>query len=473
MSTSSSRRKFIQQLGASSLLLAGGSVQALAESEETLEQRIRAAEKKVSANDRIRVACIGMGIMGYNDVRSALQVPGVEFAAACDLYTGRLERAKELFGPNLITTRDYREILERNDIDAVIIAPSDNWHARMAIDALNKGKAVYLEKPMVQKISEGLPVIEAQRRTGKPLQVGSQWVSGLSVQKGREFYKAGEIGQLNVIEAATDRQSALGAWQYTMPLDASPETIDWDRYIAGMGKIPYDPKKFFWWRNYRDFGTGMAGDLFVHLLSTIHTVLDSKGPTKVFSTGNLTYWKDGRDVPDVMTAIMEYPQTAEHPAFEVMLRVNFVSGMGDAGTSRFVGNEGVMEIGGNSVTVRRNKMPKAPGLGGWDALQTYPQAMQDKIRQQYNQKYSPEDQSPALKTSFTYQTPGGTDMHLAHVTNFFDAVRNNKPIVEDAVFGFRAAAPSLACNDSYYEKKIINWDPVNMKVVKEGKKSKT
>lgn len=454
MSVFPSRRKFIQQLGASSLLLAGGSVQALAEPEESREQRLLAAEKKISANDKIRVACIGMGIMGYNDVRSALQVPGVELAAACDLYTGRLERAKELFGPDLITTRDYREILERSDIDAVIIAPSDNWHARMTIDALNKGKAVYCEKPMVQKISEGLPVIEAQKKSGKPLQVGSQWVSGLSVQKGREYYKAGEIGQLTVIEAATDRQSALGAWQYTMPLDASPETIDWDRYIAGMGKLPYDPKKFFWWRNYRDFGTGMAGDLFVHLLSTIHTVTGSLGPTRIFASGGLTYWKDGRDVPDVMTAIMEYPQTPEHPAFEVMLRVNFVSGMGDAGTSRFVGSEGVMEIGGNSVKVSHSKMNKAPGLGGWDALQTYPKAMQQKIQEQYNQKYSAEDQNPGLKTSFVYQTPNGHNMHLAHVTNFFDAVRNNKPITEDGVFGFRAAAPSLACNDSYFEKKI-------------------
>lgn len=462
----------MQRLGASSLLLAGGSVNALTAASNAPEPHRRADAKKIAANDRIRVACLGMGIMGHNDVRSALQVPGVELAAVCDLYTGRLERAKEIHGANLITTRDYRELLERSDIDAVIVAPSDNWHARMTIDALNKGKAVYCEKPMVQKISEGLPVIEAQQRTGKPLQVGSQWVSGLTVQKAREFYRAGEIGQLTVIEAATDRQSALGAWQYTMPLDASPETIDWDRYVAGMGKVAYDPKKFFWWRNYRDFGTGIAGDLFVHLLSTIHTVLDSKGPIKIFATGGLTYWKDGRDVPDVMTAIMEYPPTAEHPAFEVMLRVNFVSGLGDMGTSRFVGSEGVMEIGGNTVTVRHSKMNKAPGIGGWDALNTYPQAMQAKIQEQYNQKYTPEDQSPGLKTSFTYQAPGSHNMHLAHVTNFFDAVRTGKPIVEDAAFGFRAAAPSLACNDSYFQKKIIFWDPVKMKLVETGKKGK-
>ena len=165
----------MQQLGATSLLLAGGTVKALAIPEEETEAYHRARDKKIAANDRIRIACLGLGIMGHNDVRSALKVPGVELAAACDLYTGRLERAKELYGKALVTTRDYRELLERKDIDAVLVAPSDNWHARMTIDALNKGKAVYCEKPMVQKIIEGLPVIQAQQRTGKPLQIGSRW----------------------------------------------------------------------------------------------------------------------------------------------------------------------------------------------------------------------------------------------------------------------------------------------------------
>jgi predicted dehydrogenase len=232
--------------------------------------------------------------------------------------------------------------------------------------------------------------------------------------------------------------------------------------------MPYDPKKFFWWRNYREFGTGIAGDLFVHLLSTIHAVTDSKGPTKIFSTGGLTYWKDGRNVPDVMTAIMEYPQTAEHPSFEVMLRVNFVSGLGDVGISRLVGSEGVMMITGNSVTINHSIMPKAPGIGGWDALATYPQAMQEQLQQQYNQKYPESDRIRVSKEQVLYKAPDGYNMHLDHMTNFFAAVRESKPIVEDGPFGFRAAAPSLACNDSYFQKKIIFWDPVNMKITKRG-----
>ncbi len=108
-----------------------------------------------------------------------------------------------------------------------------------------------------------------------------------------------------MVNAIYDRQDALGAWQYTMPADASPETVDWDRYIAGLPKMPYDPKKFFWWRNYRQFGTGVAGDLFVHLLSGTHVITGSKGPNAIFASGQLSYWKDGRDVYGKLFLLIE------------------------------------------------------------------------------------------------------------------------------------------------------------------------
>jgi predicted dehydrogenase len=290
-------------------------------------------------------------------------------------------------------------------------------------------------------------------------------VSSIVYAKAKEIYQSGEIGKLNMIEASFNRQSSLGAWEYTMPLDASPETVDWDRYIAGTKKQPYDPKKFFWWRNYNDFGTGVAGDLFVHLISGIHVITGSKGPNKIFSSGQLSYWKDGRDVPDVMTAIMDYPEAPEHPAFQVMLKVNFISGEGDYGTVKLVGEEGVMDIKDNSFTVRHSLMPKAPGIGGWDALGTYPVAMQETLKNQYNQKYKEQDRKAIKKEDITYKAPQGYDEHLDHFINFFDGVRTGKPVIEDATFGFRAAAPCLACNDSYFEKKIMHWDPHAMKLI--------
>ncbi|CAA9540759.1 MAG: GH109 [uncultured Segetibacter sp.] len=460
----SSRRKFLQQIGSTGLLFAAGPLASMASAEKA-EERILLYDKKISPNDKIRVGVIGFGIQGHGDLNSALKVPGVELGGMCDLYTGRLENAKELFGKDLFVTKDYRELIGRNDIDAIILATSDNWHARITKDALQKGKAVYCEKPMVHKISEGLDVIEAQKASKKTMQVGSQRVSSMVYAKARELYKAGEIGKLNMVNAVYDRQDALGAWEYTMPTDASPATVDWDRYIAGTHKIPYDPKRFFWWRNYRDFGTGVAGDLFVHLLSGTHVITNSKGPNKIFSSGQLSYWKDGRDVPDVMTGIMQYPETAEHPAFQLTLQVNFVSGTGGQEIIKLVGEQGTMELRGNGLKVHHSIMSKAPGIGGWDALGTYPKAMQETLMAQYKQKWSPEDMKRPTKPDIDFKNPEGYNEHLAHITNFFDSMRTGKPVVEDAVFGFRAAAPALACNDSYFQKKIISWDPENMKII--------
>jgi len=395
----SSRRKFLQNLSSTALILGGSSISKLL-AQENYEQRVIHWEKKISSNDKIRIAVIGTGIMGHNDLESALKVPGVELVAACDLYTGRLERMKEMYGKDLFTTRDYREILEKKDIEAVIVATSDNWHSRICIDALNKGKHVYCEKPMVHKLSQGQEVINAWKKSGKIMQVGSQGISGASFTKARELFQAGEIGKINCIEATYDRQSAIGAWQYTIPTDESPQTVDWDRYVSLMNAKPkYDAKKFFWWRNYKDFGTGMSGDLYVHLLTGIHYITGSMGPHKIVSTGQLTYWKDGRDVPDVMVSIMDYPETKEHPAFQTMLRVNFISGGGDRGVVRYIGSEGVMEKTGNGVRVAYSSMSKAPGIGGWDSLTTYPQAMQDELMKRYNEKWSADDKKNIKKQS--------------------------------------------------------------------------
>ena len=406
------------------------------------------------------------GIQGHGDLATALKVPGVELAGVCDLYTGRLQNAKELYGDQIFTIKNYHEVLDRSDVDAIIIATSDHWHARITKEALKKGKAIYCEKPMVHKISEGLDVVQAHKASGKVMQVGSQRVSSIGYAKAKELYQSGEIGKLNMVNAVYDRQSAIGAWEYTMPNDASPETVDWNRYIEAMNKISFDPKKFFWWRNYRDFGTGVAGDLFVHLLSGTHVITGSNGPVKIFSSGQLSYWKDGRDVPDIMTGILQYPETTEHPAFQLTLQVNFVSGTGGQESIKLVGEEGVMELKGSNVSVHHSIMPKAPGFGGYDAVFTYPKAMQDALAQAYNQKYSEDDKKRPTKPDVDFKAPAGYSDHLDHFTNFFDAIRTGKPIVEDAAFGFRAAAPCLACNDSYFEKKIINWDPVNMKLVK-------
>jgi predicted dehydrogenase len=407
-----------------------------------------------------------MGIQGYNDVNAALKVPGVELVACADLYKGRLEHAKEVYGDQIFTTQRYEEVLDRKDVDAVIIATNDSWHTKICIDALKKGKAVYCEKPLMHRIEEGWEIIRAQEASKKTFMVGSQRVSSLGFAKAKELYEAGEIGEINSVIAVNNRQSALGAWNYTIPLDSSTVTIDWERYqINQKKKFPFDEKKFFRWRNYRDFGTGMAGDLYVHLLSGLHFITGSKGPTRIFSLGDLTYWKDGRDVPDVMSAVLHYPEVKEHPAFQVSLQVNFVSGEGESGYTKITGSDGVMLVNENKVTVKRRKMAKSPSIGGWDSLNTFTKEMQQKLLDDHNKRYAADDQKPKVLDEIAYVAPKEFDDHVAHFSHFFESIRTGKPVVEDAVFGFRAAAPCLACNESYFQKKVIHWDPDKMKLV--------
>lgn len=200
----------------------------------------------------------------------------------------------------------------------------------------------------------------------------------------------------------------------------------------------------------------------MHLLTGIHMITGSKGPTKIQSAAQLSFWKDGQDVPDVMTAIMEYPETEEHPKFLLTLRVNFASGAGEKTLIRFIGDAGVITLGSREVNVQFDLLPEAPGIGDWDAITTYPAAMQQAIMNEYNRKYSKDEQKAPEKKTVLFSAPAGEDKHFNHFTHFFNSVRNGTPVFEDATFGFRAAAPCLFCNESYYNNKIMYWDPIQM-----------
>ena len=414
--------------------------------------------KKFAANDTIRLGVIGTGIIGFFNIRSALTVPGVELAAVCDLYDGRLTRAKELFGETLITTRDYREMLARDDIDVVLVAVPDHWHDVICIDAMEAGKAVYCEKPMVQEVAEGHNVIQAEKQYNAKFQVGSQGVSSIVMKKAQDLYRAGEIGDLILVEALNDRNSSLGAWQYSIPTDASPATVDFDTFLGDTAKVPFDPIRFFRWRNYQAYGTGIAGDLFVHLFTWLHWIISSDGPNRIYGSGGLRYWKDGRDVPDVLSCVMDYPEAATHAAFNMQIRVNFVAGGGGRNSLRLVGSEGAMTFAGNSLTLSRAPFPAKPGYGGYDSLYTFPKDIRDAFQKQYEMEYYAVPASISEPNEIVYSPPEGYDDRDDHWANLIAAVRDGKTIVEDATYGLKAAGPSLAANESHFNERIVTWD---------------
>ncbi len=463
MKKDSSRRSFLRKATLGSAALTSAPLVFASSYKEKLWLNRSYEPSLFSANDQINLALIGCGIQGIHDTQTALQVDGVKLVAVCDLYTGRLDRGKELWGDALFTTRDYRELLNRKDIDAVIIATPDHWHKKIVIDALNSGKHVYCEKPMVQKYDEGQEIIKAQKISGKLCQIGSQGMSSLGNEKAKQLYGEGAIGDIVMLDFYNDRYSAEGAWQYPIPPDANPENVDFETFLGRAPKVPYENKRFFRWRNYRDYGTGVAGDLFVHAFSTLNYVISSNGPDRALATGGLRYWKDGRDVPDVSITLYDYPKTETHAAFNAAFRINFIAGSGGGGGFKLVGTEGEMEIGQNSVTLKRSKLGMVPG--GYSMI-AYTEATQQKIREEYAAK-NLEPRSSSLTTGETkWEAPddykGG---HYDHFYNFFQAIRGKGKIIEDPTFGLRAAGAALLANDSYYSKQPVNWDPDAMKLV--------
>lgn len=454
MSKQTTRRNFIQKLttGVVGVSLIPEVLNATDHHVSRIEQLKRFTG--ASANDNIQIALIGAGGMGLADANTAITVPGVKLVAACDLYDGRLADAKKIYGNDIFTTRDYRELLQRKDIDAVIVATPDHWHKDISVAAMNSGKSVYCEKPMVHSVSEGQAVVDAQNRNKVVFEVGSQGVSSLGNEKAKELLAAGAIGKLNYAEGFWARNSPGGAWQYAIPDDGTEQTVDWKKFLNKYPDRPFDAKRFFRWRCYKDYGTGVSGDLFVHLFSSLHFITNSRGPEKIMAMGGLRFWKDGREVPDVLMGMFDYPDTPEHPGFNLSLRVNFVDGTADSTYLRLVGSEGSMNVEWDRVTLTRNKA-YAPSD---DPL------LATKLNRDNTSGYDRKKILPPNTTVFEAEK-GYKGAHFDHFNNFFTAIRQKKSVVEDALFGYRAAAPALLCNDSYFTDKAVKWDPVKLKVV--------
>jgi predicted dehydrogenase len=463
MKNNSSRRSFIKKAALGSAAFTTAPFVVASSHDQKIMLSRTYPVSKYSANDHINLGLIGSGIQGIYDTRAALQVNGVKLVAVCDLYNGRLERAKELWGEELFVTRDYRELLSRKDIDAVIVATPDHWHKKITVDSLNAGKAVYCEKPMVQKFEEGEEIIEAQKKSGLVCQIGSQGMSSLGNEKAKELYEDGAIGDIVMLDMYNDRYSAEGAWQYPIPPDANPETIDFDTFLGNAPKVPYDTTRFFRWRNYKDYGTGVAGDLFVHAFSSLNYILSSKGPTRALSTGGLRFWDDGRDVPDVTLTFYDYPKTETHAAFNASFRVNFIAGSGEGGGFKLVGTHGAMEVGQNSVKLSRKKLGHVPGNYSMIA---HTKENQKKILEAYVEKKLG-NRADTLKTGellweAPYDYKGG---HYDHFYNFFQAVRGQGTIIQDPTFGLRAGGAALLANESFKRSMPVHWDPEAMKLV--------
>ncbi len=443
-----SRRKFLQ----SSAIAAGALLTPNAKAIVLEPQPMPAAP--VGANDRIRFGIIGIGMEGSAVLGSALGLPGVECVGAADLYDGRHTLAKQITNnPNLQTTRNYRELLDRKDIDCILAAVPDFWHKQVVVDACNAGKDIYCEKPMSHTVPEGFAMIEAARRNNRIVQIGAQRVSSRLCGKAHEMYSAGAIGEVNMVELTLGRNSPTGAWEYPPPFDLSPANLAWDTWLKDTPKIPFNPDRFARWRCWRDYGTGVAGDLMVHLISAMLFTLGwNEPPRSAISLGGIFRWKDGRDMPDLQTVLFDYH------GIPVYVRLGLSTETLERAV--YMGPKGLLDTTEFGITY-------SPQSGKDTAPSYYDNSFPQPMRDQYvSQWYATHGVEPGKEplTEQTIYTGDDWDDLKPHLWTFFQAVKSRRQTVENAVFGNHAAIACHMANQSYFSKQQVFWDAASRSV---------
>lgn len=401
---------------------------------------LKGAAQTPAIKDKVNVGFIGSGIRGKQLIDEFLEVPGMRGVAVADLYDGCLERAKEQLGDKITTTKDYRQLLDNKDIDAVVIATPDHWHERITLDALSAGKHVYVEKPMTWSMAEGPRIIAAAKSSGKVLQVGSQAKTSALTAKAKELIAAGALGKVNMIRMGNHRNDPQGAWVYPIPPDASEKTIDWARFIGKSKKIPFDPARFFRWRCWWDYSAGVAGDLFVHQFTQMHEVMGTKAPKSAVSQGGIFKFNDGRTVPDIMNSLLEYPE-----GFLVDVYVTQANSFAPRGIL-IMGDQGTMQLEFGKLTIfPEAKAPEAQLYGSLN----FPKRLRDEYLAKYANESKPVKPEPKEVT-----VPRGP----SHNWFFIDSIVNNKPSRENAEEGHYAAAAAHMCNMAFRKGQRVTFD---------------
>lgn len=442
-----SRRQFLL----SSAAAAAGS--AVANRMVLEPEPLYASPRTFAPSDRVRFGIVGVGMEGTGLLTTAVALPGVECVAACDLYDGRHELAKEIAGKSIYTTRRYKELLDNKEIDAIIVAVPDHWHKQVVVDAVSAGKDVYCEKPMSHSPADGVAMVNAAKTTDRIVQIGAQRTSSVLCAKAKELYESGAIGELSLVEATFGRNDPTGAWEYPPPADLSPETVDWDTWLGNAPKKSFDPYLFARWRCWKEYGTGVAGDLLVHLISGMQFVLGiNEAPKRASAFGGIYRWKDGRNTPDVHPVLFEYGN------IPVYMRLTLSTETPEV--TRFMGSKGVLELGEFGLI----HTPQT----GTDLAPSYycyglPSRLKNAYFAQWHKEHDPKPgQEPAAETE-TFKGDDYDDLR-PHLWKFFEAVRSRTPVVQDVVFGHHAALACHMANESYYRKSPVFWDEASQSI---------
>ena len=428
-----SRRDFLRA-SAAGAVAAGVTLRSGAASGVGVAQTPLARPSGPAAN-RVRVGIIGMGRQGLAIARAVPAVPGLEVVAAADLYDGRLSRAGEILSDTVTRGRDWRPMLDRKDLDAVIVATPDHLHARVATAALQAGKDVYCECPIVHRPDEGESLVRLAAAQNCVLQGGGGWISSPVFAAARELIVSGRLGKVTLVRGTWDSSTSLGAWRTPFPPDASPESIDYAAFAGGA----FDPARFFRWRCYRAYGSGLAGARFAPQLTAIHWLLGASKPSRVAATGALVRWRDGREVPDTMHASLDYSD-----GFTVVLSATQAGG--NCRELSLVGTEATLSLDdrGFWIDADRHAEPYA------DVAESWPKNYRDWFYMMHGM--TPQGQvrgTPAPEPSRErFDVPQPTVPAAAHLTEFVDAIRTRRAPSETADLAAGAASAAAAIDDA-------------------------
>jgi predicted dehydrogenase len=267
-------------------------------------------------NSRIGVACVGVGTQGHWLMQEAQKIPDAEVRVICDLYQGNIKRAQGLCtNPRVRILREWEKAVEDREVDVVIIATPDFWHGPMTVRAAEARKDIYVEKGWCTRLDDAKRMRRAVKDNKVVMQLGHHYNSKPSYHRARQIYQSGQLGKVPLVRMFIDRTRRQPEWKfytnytiYEMPKDAGPATIDWERFIANAPKRPFDAERFFTWRCYWDYGTGIAGDLMCHVWDGLNMIMGMGIPERVETHGVNYFWKGDRDVPDMWHVIFDYPK---------------------------------------------------------------------------------------------------------------------------------------------------------------------
>ncbi|HWC77459.1 MAG TPA: Gfo/Idh/MocA family oxidoreductase [Blastocatellia bacterium] len=422
-----SRRDFIKTTGVTTAALAAA---ALIDDTKPAHASVPRSGKIIGANDRINYAIVGVGGMGSGHLRILKdfeEKENVSVVAVCDVFEKRRRKAQEVakIGDALVF-KDYRRLLENKDIDVVVIATPDHWHAPIAIDAMESGKHIYVEKPMTHTLDEAFDLYKTAKRTRRSVQVGSHGCSDPKWHRAKEIISAKRLGRVLWAQGSYCRNNVKGEWNYDIDPEANEQTIDWKMWLGRAKNRPFSAERYFRWRKYWDYGNGIIGDLWPHRLHPLMLAMGiNEFPNSVSCVGGTlcdtdTGHGEPRDVADTTMMMAGFPC-----GVQIFLAGSTVNERGLEDVIR--GQKANMLLGGLKVEVQ----PERP----------------------FAEEIEGKDETPA----------DSGETHAKHQKNFIDSLRNNVPPNCDIELGIRVQTIVSLAEKSYRTGKMMHFDPVKLK----------